>query len=259
MNTQDNVSVPAAMAAGGKRGSAPIFSPARQTPPPAQQVTLTSYGSLEQMFKVAEYLSRSPIVPTTFQNQPGSVLIALNLAARLNLDPFMVMQQVYVVHGRPGISGQFAIALLNKSPKYARIEFVKTGAGMKVVGHRRDGGVDEGTEITRRMVEAEGWGKNSKWQTMEEQMLRYRAAAFFARAYCPEELMGLSTVEELSEMEGADVEPHPRNVTPVRSVAERPCLPDVGGPGALPDDKADVLPGLEAQEEAPVFGQAYRD
>ena len=90
-------------------------------------------------------------------------------------------------------------------------------------------------------------------------MLRYRAAAFFARAYCPEELMGLSTVEELSEMEGADVEPHPRNVTPVRSVAERPCLPDVGGPGALPDDKADVLPGLEAQEEAPVFGQAYRD
>ncbi len=30
-------------------------------------------------------------------------------------------------------------------------------------------------------------------------------------------------------------------------------------PGALSDAKADVLPGLEAQEAAPVFGQAYRD
>ncbi len=58
----------------------------------------------------------------------------------------------------------------------------------------------------------------------------------------------------------------PRNVTPVRAAAEAPSFlaqPPVAlpgsVPGALPDAKADVLPGLEAQEAAPVFGQAYRD
>lgn len=223
--------------------STAFLTPGRQTPPPAQQVTLTSYGSLEQMFKVADYLSKSPIVPATFQGQPGSVLIALNLASSLRLDPFMVMQNIYVVHGRPALSGQFMIALLNKSEKYARIEYVKTAAGMKVVGHRHDGGTDEGTEITRQMVDAEGWGKNSKWQTMPEQMLRYRAAAFFARAYCPEELMGMGTVEEVEDVAM-------RDVTPKKEAAVQAAQ----SPAFLGGESGDGLPGLEEQE-VPGFGK----
>src|SRR5690606_41650747 len=45
----------------------------------------------------------------------------------------------------------------------------------------------ESAEISMEMAVKEGWyQKNgSKWQTMPEQMLRYRAASFFGRIYAP--------------------------------------------------------------------------
>ena len=39
--------------------------------------------------------------------------------------------------------------------------------------------------------------KGSKWKTMPQQMLSYRAAAFFIRTVAPEISMGLSTTEEI--------------------------------------------------------------
>ena len=58
------------------------------------------------------------------------------------------------------------------------------------------------------MAEKEGWaGKaGSKWKSMPSQMLRYRAAAFWQRVYCPEISMGLMTVEEAEDIEYAEYE-----------------------------------------------------
>jgi len=60
----------------------------------------------------------------------------------------------------------------------------------------------EGTPVSIEMAKAEGWfQKNgSKWQTMPEQMLRYRAASFFGKLYAPEILMGMSTSDELHDI-----------------------------------------------------------
>ena len=52
------------------------------------------------------------------------------------------------------------------------------------------------------MAKAEGWlDKNgSKWKTMPEQMLMYRAATFFCRVYCPEVLAGVQTSDEIIDI-----------------------------------------------------------
>ena len=50
-----------------------------------------------------------------------------------------------------------------------------------------------------KMAKEEGWASNKKWQTMPETMLRYRAASFFSRAYCPDLTGGIHSVEELAE------------------------------------------------------------
>lgn len=54
------------------------------------------------------------------------------------------------------------------------------------------------SKITIEMAVKEGWftKTGSKWQTMPEKMLRYRAASFFGRVYAPELLMGLRSTEE---------------------------------------------------------------
>jgi len=41
----------------------------------------------------------------------------------------------------------------------------------------------------------------SKWQSMPQQMFPYRAAAFFARTYCPEITMGLMTQDEVIDIQ----------------------------------------------------------
>lgn len=71
------------------------------------------------------------------------------------------------------------------------------------------GKVCTGAPVTWDMVKAEGWydKSGSKWKTMPDQMFRYRAAAFFARTFCPDVLMGLQTVEETRDVRGYDDEP----------------------------------------------------
>ncbi|WP_247842561.1 recombinase RecT [Pseudomonas sp. MWU12-3103b] len=61
--------------------------------------------------------------------------------------------------------------------------------------------VIEGPEISIQMAIDEGWlTKNgSKWLTMPEVMLRYRAASMLGRLYAPELLMGLQTREEVED------------------------------------------------------------
>ncbi len=210
------------------------------TPPPAAPVTLTSFGSVEQMYKLAMTLAESDIIPLRYQGKPGNVIIALDVASRMGMNPLMVMQNIYVVHGSPGISGQFALALLYRSSKYRRIEFQlldpKKGweAGMRVVGHRKDDPEDKfpdiGTAVTPEMIKGEKWDADkydkkgnliiSKWKTLGEQMMRYRAASLFARVYCPELLMGMLTDDELEDAHAQ--EQAMRNVTPAPALFGEP-------------------------------------
>lgn len=167
---------------------------------------LTAFQNLPQLLEVADKLASSTIVPKAYQKQPGNVLIALNTAQRLQVDPLMVMQNLYVVYGNPSWSGQFALALLRNSSRYAKLEYVNLNGidwrdGLKMRGHKWDGSVEEGPEITPELVSKAGWDKKdgSKWLEMPEQMFRYRAASWFARSCCPEVLLGLPTVDEVRD------------------------------------------------------------
>lgn len=153
--------------------------------------------------RAAEMLASSSMVPATYQNNPGSCFIALNTALRLRMDPLMIMQNLYVVQGRPSWSGQFAIAAINACGKFSSTWFEYRNkqdfqAGVRMCAKLK-GGMDVfGAWITPEMVKAEKWG--NKWNTMPEQMYQYRAAAFFARTNCPEALLGLRVEGEAEDM-----------------------------------------------------------
>src|SRR5699024_11596437 len=118
----------------------------------------------------------------------------------------MVMQNLYVVNGRPAWSSQYIIAMINNSKKYkteVQFEFEGKGDTMACTAFAEDyaGRVVKGPKITMTMAKAEGWvGKNgSKWKTMPEVMIRYRAASFFGRLNCPDLIMGLYSTDEVME------------------------------------------------------------
>ena len=96
------------------------------------------------------------------------------------------------------------ISFVGKKDVYKR-QPVYTGTkgtdtrGCYIKAVTKSGEVLTGTEVTIAMAKAEGWLSNSKWKNMPEQMLAYRAAAFFARVYCPEVLMGVSVEGEVED------------------------------------------------------------
>lgn len=173
--------------------------------------TIPGFGnkhSLELALKAANILAKSSLVPKEYQGNLPNCVIALNMASRMNADPLMVMQNLYIVYGRPGWSSQFLISTFNTSGKYSALRYDwlgKTGTddyGCKAWAIEKDTGEKlEGATVTIGLAKKEGWyDKNgSKWQTMPQQMLMYRAASWFIRAYAPELAMGMHTAEELHD------------------------------------------------------------
>ena len=158
--------------------------------------------------QMAKALAQSTIVPKEYQGNLSNALIAIELATRLKTSPLMVMQHLYVVYGRPSWSAQYVIAMINGSGRYdMELQFDekndKNGKPYSCMcWTEKDGRKVTGPTITMDLAKDEKWlDKNgSKWQTMPQIMLRYRAASFFGRMNCPDLMMGMYTREEVYEM-----------------------------------------------------------
>ena len=180
----------------------------------------TNSAEYNRIGKMAQMMSRSSLVPQSYQGKAEDCFLALQFAVRLGMEPLTVMQNLYVVKGKPSWSGQFCMALIRAHPDFANVRLIYTGQkgtdnrGAYVTATRlSDGSVVEGTEVTIAMAKAEGWISNPKWRSMPEQMLGYRAAAFFARLHCPEALLGIQTREEYEDVDATRSTPRARNLT----------------------------------------------
>jgi len=176
----------------------------------------------EHAQRVALMLSKSELVPKHFQNNVANVMIALNLAGRMRIDVFGLMQSLYIVHGRPGVEGKLAISLINGSGRFSPLQYKIVESGKKTekeiprwdscqayATNLRTGEVIYGPVVTWLMAVAEGWTKpkgtppnvqTSKWQTLPDLMFSYRSAMFFCRVHCPELLIGMRTIDELDDV-----------------------------------------------------------
>ena len=166
----------------------------------------SSSDTFQLAFQMAKGLSQSTLVPQQFQNNAANCLIALEQSNRLNISPMAVMQNLYIVQGKPSFSSSFIIGLINASGKYdMELQFDEEEKDGKPYActcwTEKDGRKVTGIKITMDMAEKEGWSKKngSKWVTIPQVMLRYRAASFFARMNCPELSIGLYSKEELDD------------------------------------------------------------
>lgn len=212
---------------------------------------LLDSGRFEHAQRVAKMLANSTMVPEHFRNNIGNCVIALNYANRVGIDPFMAMQKMYVIHGKPAIETQLQIALFNKSGRFSSLNFKLSGAGENkaCVAYATDKDVNEvitGPEVSIKMARAEGWfdKKGSKWQTLPDLMLRYRAAAFFIRLYAPETTLGLYTAEELQDV-GMVID-----VTPEQSVEAEKAEAANSEDFAIDDEIEEPAPELERENPA---------
>lgn len=173
---------------------------------------LESPDSFLATMKMANALSKANILPKTFSGQPGNCVILIDMVKRSGMSLLFVAQNLYIVSGNPSWSGQACIALINNSGRFNPLKFkeeYKSPTDWSCTAYATEkatGEVVESTTINYQMAKDAGWyDKNgSFWKKMPMQMARYRAAAFFARTYCPEALFGLYTDDEQRDIHGAE-------------------------------------------------------
>lgn len=165
--------------------------------------------NFQKIFDIGKMFASSQLVPQNYQGKPMDCTIAVDMANRMGVSPMMVMQNLYVVKGKPQWSGQACMSLIRGSGEFKNVRPVYTGerntdtCGCYIQAEdKTNGEIIRGTEVTIGMSKAEGWYNKdgSKWKTMPEQMLAYRAAAFFARVYIPNALMGVSVEGEVEDI-----------------------------------------------------------
>ncbi|MBB2918296.1 hypothetical protein [Cupriavidus alkaliphilus] len=180
----------------------------REASMPVVRAGFFDLQGFELLQRVAKAFATSNLVPQQYQGNVANCMIALNLASRLKADELMVMQNLYVVHGRPGWSAKFLIATFNHCGRFSALKYewigkqgsddwgcrawaIENATGEKIVG----------PDITIKMAKSEGWyeKKGSKWQTIPQLMLMYRSAAWMINTAAPEISMGLPTAEELAD------------------------------------------------------------
>lgn len=204
-----------------------------QSMPSSQEIGYFTEVGFVLSQRVAAMFAKSDMVPKEFQGNVANCVIALNMAKRMGAEPLMVMQNLYIVHGTPSWSSKFLIACFNACGRFSSLRYEFEGKegsddwGCRAVATEFATGEKlEGAKITIGLAKKEGWiGKTgSKWVTMPEQMLRYRAAAWFIRAFAPEITMGLQTREEVEDIEP---EEPPRITPPPKGATLKDMIPKI--------------------------------
>lgn len=163
------------------------------------------------MQRAANALCASSLVPEPYRGKANipNCMIALRIADAIGADPLMVMQNLDIVHGRPSWRAQFLIGTVNTCGRFSAIRYEFFGERNTDSWGCRAWAVEKSTEeklvgpdITIAIAKQEGWyNKNgSKWKTIPQLMLMYRAGAWWARAYAPELSLGFHTAEEIGDM-----------------------------------------------------------
>lgn len=187
----------------------------------SNQVTLTQNASTAMLFdgntfeqaqRAANLFANSNLVPAHFKGKVADCFIGMMIATRMNEDPLTVMQNMYMVNGRPGWSTSYMISRANASGVFkGRITWASEGAGdslsVTASATLADTGEQVSASASMAMAKAEDWTRNAKYKSMPEHMLRWRSAAMLIRLYAPEVMLGYQTQEELETLPIKDITP----------------------------------------------------
>lgn len=179
----------------------------------------------------ATALSKSAFFPNALKNDVASAVIIYDLANRMNISVMEVAQSIFIIYNKPSFETKFLVARLNESGKIK-------GSLRTVISDDKKSAYCEATcsvtnEILKGMTytldiaKAEGLidKSGSKWKTMPELMLRYRAQSNFINEYFPEIKFGCKTKEEVEDIEilndGFKTEQKPNNINDINSLKQK--------------------------------------
>jgi hypothetical protein len=192
-----------------------------------------------------------------------------NQALRWGFDPFAIMDETYVVHGRLGYQGKLVAAVVNaRAGLKDRLRYEHTGTGadrtVTVSGQFKD--ENEPRTITLSIKQA--LTDNKMWKTDPDQKLVYSGVTKWARRHCPEIMLGVLTDDDVDAIAQRAQETDTRPLGGIDFRRKRELEPETSvepqGPGEVSQAdtvNAAVRDGIKkeqsAEPSAPASGASY--
>jgi hypothetical protein len=174
-------------------------------------------------WRFAEALAGSGMLPRQYQNNPASVLWALEYGRAIGLDVITTTQSVHVIQGRATASADLMASLTRRAGHRMRISGDDDRAEVVII--RADDPEFEFRAMwdVAKATRAKLLNKDT-WQQYRGSMLRARAISECVRMACPEVLHGsIYTPEEIGanvDADGTPVDATVQQLRPVRQAAE---------------------------------------
>lgn len=167
---------------------------------------LMDAAKFEHLQRVSRLMALATLTPkhlkgATLDETLANCFRVVNQAMRWGFDPFAVVDETYVVHGRLGYQGKLVAAVINaRAGLKKRLSPTYTGEGtgrtVTISGHFD--GEDEPRTVTLSVAQAKT--DNQLWQKDPDQKLFYSGVIKWARRHCPELILGVMTDEDLDRM-----------------------------------------------------------
>lgn len=246
----------------------------RQQPKVAVQLA-QPLGDLDQAWRAAGILARSRLLPKAlYANNPeqtqANVTLVLWYGAELGLPPMQAIQSIYVVNGKPQLSGQLWLSKVREAGHQAFIacrhcdrppeqhpphdteeehryakDHDETRCTVTIV--RGDTGDRHSETFTIEDAQRAGLTSKDVWKSWPRRMLQWRAASACATTICPEVALGYG-------MEGDEIAAdEPTAEQSLAQAVDARTQPVNGAPGEPADvHDAEIVtdPGAEAAREA---------
>lgn len=148
----------------------------------------------------------------------GNATAAVLQGITLGLDPMTALQQIYVVHGRPGMYAKIKVALAQSRGHEVWTEDLSDSRAV-VAGRRRGTDVIERVTVTMEQARKAGWTRNDNYAKTPQDMLWARAASRVCDRIASDALMGIASVEEIQDELALVTSTGTRIVAPRRRVA----------------------------------------
>jgi hypothetical protein len=166
----------------------------------------------------------------------------------LGVDPMTALQQIYIVHGRPGMYAKMMVALVQAHGHEVWDEDLSDSRAV-VCGRRK--GTEHIVRVTITMDQARkaGWTSNQAYVKTPQDMLWSRAAARVCDRIASDVLKGIASVEEIRDTvkTTAEVGDGTRTVKP----RGRAALTAVPAPAAEDPPRDDEVKAEAAEDDPP--------
>src|SRR6516165_1826564 len=135
--------------------------------------------SPQQAMSIAQAFATAKMVPQQFKQSVGDCYIAVTMAHRFRMDPFLLMMEMHVINGRPMLSGKLTAAIVNHNlaePLTPTYSGEGNNRKITIVG-RVEGREPQSIELTVAQVKT----SNEQWTKNPDQMLMYSGSRMWAR------------------------------------------------------------------------------